>query len=126
MVRLAGRSGPWKARGGRDANQRCTQERDGIHHRGKRSGGKRWLRLDGRLTGRQEAAVQGAGDDPSMVLTHLLGQLTDRNPGTRAAAIEALGRSDDLEAIDALGRVVARGDRREAVGYAMAWIGQER
>ena len=67
------------------------------------------------------AAPLAAGD-PSTVLARLLGQLTDRNPRIRAEAIETLGRADDLEAVDALGRAVTQGDRQEAGGYALAWV----
>ncbi len=63
-----------------------------------------------------------ARDDPATVLSELLGHLTDRNPRVRTLAIDWLGKSREVWAIDALARIVAQGHHHEAVHYALGWI----
>ena len=62
-----------------------------------------------------------AANDPS-ALSRLLVQLTDGDPQIRGAAVQALGRVDDVEAVGDIGRILNEADRHEAAAYALAWI----
>jgi hypothetical protein len=68
---------------------------------------------------------RSAVDDPSMALSRLLTQLTDSDPRIRAAAVKEFAGSEDVGAVEAIGRILVDADRREAVDYALAWIVSE-